>query len=85
MAHRRREKFAALLALTTFVAGAGGAAAQEAPSPAMFTVVDDPAEPGPRITPYLLDQLDGAWRQDDARRAAFEKIRTEADLLALRK
>ena len=85
MAHPRREMLAALLATTAFVAGAGGAAGEDAPSAGMFTVLDDPAEPGPRITPYLLDQLDRAWRQDDARRAVFEKVRTEADLLALRK
>ena len=48
-------------------------------------MLDDPTEPGPRITPYLRDQLDRAWAQDDARRTRFEKVRTEADLLALRK
>jgi dienelactone hydrolase len=85
MAHPRREMLAALLATTAFAAGAGGAAGQDGPSAGMFTVLDDPAEPGPRITPYLLEQLDRAWRQDDARRAVFEKVRTEADLLALRK
>jgi hypothetical protein len=43
-----------------------------------------PIEPGPRITPYLQYQLDRAWRQDDRRRAAFEAVRTEGDLLKLR-
>jgi hypothetical protein len=55
------------------------------PPAAAFTVLDDPTEAGPRITPYLRDQLDRAWAQDEARQAAFAKVRTEADLLALRK
>ena len=38
---------------------------------------------GPRITPYLTYQIEMAWRQDDARRAALARIRTEADLLRL--
>ncbi len=38
---------------------------------------------GPRITPYLTYQTEMAWRQDDARRAALARIRTEADLLRL--
>ncbi|PYQ46718.1 MAG: hypothetical protein DMF78_25635, partial [Acidobacteria bacterium] len=58
-------------------------AAQEVPTPDMLTVLET-VEPGPRITPYLRYQLDRAWRQDDQRRAAFEKVDTEADLLALR-
>ena len=73
------------LAVAAVVAVSQVALAQDAPPPAAFTVLDDPAEAGPRITPYLRDQLDRAWRQDDARRAVFEKVRTEADLLALRK
>ncbi|HEV8254308.1 MAG TPA: acetylxylan esterase, partial [Vicinamibacteria bacterium] len=42
-----------------------------------------PVEAGPRITPYLQYQVERAWSQDDRRRAAFESIRTEADLLKL--
>jgi dienelactone hydrolase len=63
---------------------AGPASAGE-PSPAAdpFRVLP-PVEAGPRITPYLRHQLAVAWRQDDARRAAFEAVRTEADLAALR-
>jgi dienelactone hydrolase len=61
------------------------ARAQEVPTAEMLTVLDPPVEPGPRITPYLRYQIDQAWRQDDARRARFESVRTEADLLALRK
>jgi dienelactone hydrolase len=57
--------------------------AQDVPTEEMLTVLGPP-EPGPRITPYLRHQLDRAWRQDDARRARFEAVRTEADLQALR-
>jgi Acetyl xylan esterase (AXE1) len=59
------------------------AATPAAPPPETFRVLE-PVEAGPRITPYLQHQLARAWRQDDARRAAFEAVRTEADLQALR-
>jgi dienelactone hydrolase len=85
MADTRSATFVRRLTFTALLATAAAAGAQDAPPPAIFTVLDDPAEPGPRVTPYLRDQLDRAWGQDDARRATFEKIRTEADLLALRK
>jgi len=55
-----------------------------APTAEMLTVFAHPVEPGPRITPYLQYQLERAWRQDDRRRAAFEAVRSEADLLKLR-
>src|SRR6266536_4780609 len=58
--------------------------AQDLPTPEMFRVLGEPEE-GPRITPYLRFQLDRAWEQDDLRRAAFAKVKTESDLLALRK
>jgi hypothetical protein len=59
------------------------AAAVPAPPPEAFAL--DPRTPeGARITPYLQWQLDRAWAQDDARRAAFAAVRTEDDLLALR-
>ena len=61
------------------------AAAQEAPTPELLSVLEGSADPGPRITPYLRYQLDLAWRQDEERRATFARVRTEADLLALRK
>ncbi len=41
------------------------------------------APEGPRITPYLRQQLDRAWAQDDARRERFAAVRSEADLIAL--
>jgi dienelactone hydrolase len=81
----RRAMFVRRLTFTALLATAGPAGAQEAPPAAIFTVLGDPAEPGPRITPYLRDQLDRAWSQDGARRARFERVRTDADLLALRK
>ena len=84
MTGTRRALFVGLT-FTAFLAPTGEARGQDAPTPAIFSVLDDPTEPGPRITPYLRDQLDRAWAQDDARRARFEKVRTEADLLALRK
>jgi dienelactone hydrolase len=84
MSDRSRKTLVVGLSLAA-LAGSHAAFAQEAPPPAAFTVLDDPAEAGPRITPYLRDQLDRAWAQDEARQAAFAKVRTEADLLALRK
>ncbi|HEY7511248.1 MAG TPA: alpha/beta hydrolase, partial [Vicinamibacteria bacterium] len=62
---------------------AGPASAAEAPPADAFRVLE-PVEAGPRVTPYLKHQLARAWRLDDARRAAFEAVRTEADLQALR-
>ena len=53
-----------------------------APPAEAFTVLARQPD-GPRITPYLSYQTEMAWRQDDARRAAVARIRTEADLLRL--
>jgi dienelactone hydrolase len=63
----------------------GNLPAQEKPTAEMLNVLDSAPEPGPRITPLLRDQLDRAWAQDDARRARFAAIHTEADLLSLQK
>jgi len=41
------------------------------------------APEGPRITPYLRYQLERAWAQDDARRARFAAIGSEAELTEL--
>ncbi len=49
-----------------------------------FRVRKDVPQAGPRITPYLEYQLESAWRQDAARQARFESVRTEADLQKLR-
>jgi len=75
------------MTLTTLVLGFALAAAGAdggAPPPDAFTVLGPLDAPGPRITPFLQHQLDVAWRQDDARRARFESIRSEADLQRLR-
>jgi hypothetical protein len=45
-----------------------------------FLVHQETAARGPRITPYLQYQVEQAWTQDEARRAEFAAIRTEADL-----
>ncbi len=55
----------------------------ERPTAEMLQVETSRPEPGPRITPFLRYQLDRAWEQDDARRATFAAVRTEADLRAL--
>jgi hypothetical protein len=65
---------------------AGASARPEEPRPtAEMLQVLRPADTGPRITPLLRAQLDLAWAQDDARRARFEAVRTEAELLALQR
>ena len=63
---------------------AASSAGDGSPPLEAFTVLGAPDAPGPRITPFLQHQLDVAWRQDDARRARFESVRSEADLLRLR-
>jgi dienelactone hydrolase len=68
------------LAAALGVPAIGGA---QAPPPDLFRVMDA-VEAGPRVTPYLQHQLATAWRQDDARRATFEAVRTEGDLQSLR-
>lgn len=60
------------------------AASAQAPPPEAFRVLPEPPE-GARVTPYLQYQLDRAWRQDDARLAAFAALRTEAELVAKQK
>jgi pimeloyl-ACP methyl ester carboxylesterase len=58
-------------------------AADEPPSKEAFQVLQQAATPGPRITPYLRYQAEQAWKQDDARRVAWNAIRTERELLQL--
>jgi dienelactone hydrolase len=67
---------------TAFVA-VGPAGSTEPPPGVAFVVVPQPPAPGPRITPLLVHQLDRAWRQDEARRAAFEAVHTDSDLRRL--
>lgn len=74
----------ASLALGFALAASGADGDGGPPPPDAFTVLGAPEAPGPRITAFLQHQLDVAWRQDDARRARFESVRTEADLRRLR-
>lgn len=85
MAPRCRGTVVGAATLSALLLAGPASIAQDAPSPEMLTVLEEAAGAGPRITPYLRYQLDRAWRLDDARRAAFDKVRTEADLLALRR
>jgi dienelactone hydrolase len=80
MAHAGRLAFALVVALIAYPV-----ASQDAPAADMLSVLQTSDEVGPRITPYLRYQLDLAWRQDEQRQARFAAVRTEADLLALRK
>jgi len=72
------------LTLVAFLASVAPGASDR-PTPEMLQVERSLPEPGPRITPFLRHQLDRAWEQDDARRAAFAAVRTEADLLAFQR
>jgi len=58
------------------------ARAQEIPPESAFQVLQT-APSGPSTTPYLLYQLDVAWRQDEERQRAWEQIHSESDLLKL--
>ena len=69
--------FVSILAVAPLTAGR--LFAQEAPDAESFRVLD-PEPEGPRITPFLRHQLDRAWAQDEARHAAWEAVKTEADL-----
>jgi pimeloyl-ACP methyl ester carboxylesterase len=57
--------------------------ADEPPPKEAFQVLQPAATPGPRITPLLRYQTEQAWKQDDVRRAAWNAIRTERELLKL--
>jgi len=58
-------------------------AADEAPPKEAFQVLQQGSTPGPRITPYLQYQTEQAWKQDDERRAAWQAVHTEQELLHL--
>ena len=71
--------------MLTLVLALAVAAPDGATPPAdAFAVMGAAPAPGPRITPFLQHQLDVAWSQDDARRARFQSVRTDADLARLR-
>ena len=61
----------------------GARAADEAPAAEAFQVFEKTPPQGPRITPYLQYQTEQAWKQDDKRRAAWARIHTEKELLAV--
>ncbi len=74
-----------LLGMTGLLAPAllGGAAVPaEVPTPEMLQVLEPQSE-GPRITPYLMYQLERAWAKDAARQERFAQVKTEADLRTL--
>ena len=64
------------------LSGATSVLGEERPTAEMLRVLP-PVEEGPRITPFLREQLDRAWSQDDLRRARFENVHSESDLLDL--
>jgi hypothetical protein len=78
-----RSLLACFLATTGAAPLAAQAPAAGRPPAEAFVVLDPRPEPGPRVTPFLRHQLDRAWAQDDGRRAAWEAVRTEADLRRL--
>ncbi len=59
--------------------------AADAPPPEAFQILPAVGKEGPVITPYLRYQTEMGWRQDDARRAEWQGIRTEEDLLRVQR
>ncbi len=59
-------------------------AAAGTPPPEAFRVLPGEPPAGRRVTEYLQAQVDRARAQDDARRARWAAVRTEADLESLR-
>jgi hypothetical protein len=57
------------------------ALAADAPLPEAFRVLPPVSAEKPAITPYLKYQTEMAWHEDDLRRAAWEGIGTEQELL----
>jgi pimeloyl-ACP methyl ester carboxylesterase len=57
------------------------ALAADAPPPEAFRVLPAVSAEKPEITPYLKYQTEMAWHEDDLRRAAWEGIGTEQELL----
>jgi pimeloyl-ACP methyl ester carboxylesterase len=69
--------------LLAFTLASATLAADEPPPKEAFVVLQQASTPGPRITPYLRYQTEQAWKQDDERRAAWQAIHTEQELLHL--
>src|SRR5207248_1464742 len=61
------------------------ALAADAPPPEAFRVLPPVSVEKPEITPYLRYQTEMAWHEDDQRRASWEGIRTESDLLGVQR
>src|SRR5215467_5983169 len=59
--------------------------AADVPQPEAFQVLAPKSQQAPEITPYLKYQTEMAWRQDERRRKAWEKIESEQDLLRLQR
>lgn len=59
--------------------------AADAPPTEAFRVLPAVSAERPEITPYLRYQTDMAWHEDDLRRASWEGIRTEEDLLRVQR
>ena len=57
------------------VALAAPAFGADVPTPEMLRVLEPQAE-GPRITPYLTQQLERAWAFDAVRQERFARVKT---------
>ncbi len=69
-----------LFSFALVVAVAFNALGGSAPPPEAFVVL--PAQTnGPQITPYLKNETELAWREDEKRQESWRSIRTEQDLL----
>jgi pimeloyl-ACP methyl ester carboxylesterase len=69
--------------LVAFALAQATLATDEPPRKEAFHVLQPAATPGPRITSLLRYQTEQAWKQDDERRAAWNAIHTEHELLDL--
>ena len=54
-------------------------------TPDAFTVLVQSPAPGKQITPYLRHQIDTAWKLDELRKARYDAVRTETDLLQVQR
>jgi len=75
----------AIFVVMLCVLTAASVAAADAPPPEAFQILPAVGKEGPVITPYLRYQTEMGWRQDDARRAEWQGIRTEEDLLRVQR
>lgn len=80
----RRMCFRAACLLAATFGGAVLGQTSAAPPPEDFRVLPAPGAVAPEMSPYLLYQTSVAWQQDLARRERWSKVKTEADLFALR-